>query len=432
MTSSNASSHKSTVRQSELFGRTLHEPPRDETSVNARLLEQAGYVTKLMSGIYSYLPLGWRVLERIIEIIREEMRSIDAQELFLPALQPKELWDESGRWTDGADIMYQFTDHSGRPIGLGWTHEEVITAIVRKHIASYRDLPKAVFQIQTKFRDEPRAKSGLIRCREFLMKDLYSFHADEADLAAYYERAKDAYHKIFQRCGLRALIIEASGGAFTKKFSHEFQVISPAGEDTVRYCPNCSFAQNAEISQVRAGESCPNSDGVVVEATGIEVGNIFKLGTKFSEVMQANFRDATGAAHPIVMASYGIGPGRLLGTVVETHHDERGIIWPASLAPFIAHVVPLGESEALRAQADQFCSTLDQHGIAALLDDRKESPGVKLADADLIGTPLRVVISEKTKGKFELKPRAQTTVQILEAAQAVDYIQEFIKTEVNV
>ena len=412
------------LRQSRLFGPTLREAPRNELSINARLLEQAGYIAKLMSGVYSYLPLGWLVLDKINAIIREEMASVDAQELSLPALHPKEIWEETGRWKDGADIMYQFHDHSNKEFGLGWTHEEIITSIARTRIRSYRDLPKAVFQIQTKFRNEPRAKSGLIRCREFLMKDLYSFHATEEDLDVYYEQVKAAYGRIFERCGLVARIFEASGGAFTKKFSHEFQVLCSAGEDSVLYCPECDFAQNSEISRLKPKEACPNCSAPVQISTGVEVGNIFKLGTKFSEAMKAEYVNERGEKNPIIMASYGIGPGRVLGTIVEVHHDADGICWPLSVAPFTAHLLCLSDSPETISHADSVYAKLQENGVSTLYDDRSETAGVKLADADLIGVPFRIVLSKRTQSDVEIKQRTGTDAKVMSIDKAIRFIND--------
>lgn len=400
------------MRQSQLFGKTVREAPSEEVAVNAKLLLRGGFVHKTMAGVYDYLPLGFRVLEKINTIIREEMNAIGGQELFLSAFQPRERWQKTGRWDTANDVMYQFKDNSGHELGLGWTHEEAIADIARSSIRSYKDLPLAVYQIQTKFRDEPRAKSGLVRGREFLMKDLYSFHKDEKDLGRFYKFADRAYQKIFKRLGITAYVTEASGGTFTKEFTHEYQVISESGEDWIMYCSLCRFAQNKEVSNLREGEVCPRcTQGKIQHARSIEVGNIFKLGTKFSEAFGLTFADALGVMRPVVMGSYGIGPGRALGTIVEISHDDRGIIWPDAVAPFLVHLVALIGKEKhsrVRREAEKLYAHFLAKGIEVLYDDRGDNTaGEKFADADLIGIPWRVVVSVKTlqKKKLEVKRR---------------------------
>ena len=326
------------MRQSELFTKTSKTEPKDETSINARLLTKAGFIQKLGAGIYSFLPLGFLVLKKIENIIREEMNAIGGQELLMPALHPKEIWEETGRWQT-ADYLYKLKDRQDKYFALGATHEEVITDIVRKYISSYKDLPLYLYQIQVKFRDELRAKSGLLRAKEFIMKDLYSFHADEEDRKQYYETIKKAYLKIFKRCGLDAIVAEASGGIFSKEFSHEFQVPTSAGEDIIYFCPTGDFSQNKEIAERKTGDKCPKCGKPIEEAKTIEVGNIFALGTKYSEPMKAHFVDKNGSKKPIIMGCYGIGLGRVMGAAVEVHHDEKGIIWPEEIAPFKAHLV---------------------------------------------------------------------------------------------
>ncbi|MEK7520231.1 MAG: proline--tRNA ligase [Patescibacteria group bacterium] len=406
--------------QSHAFIHTRREAPKDEPSVNAQLLARGGYIDKLTSGVYTLLPLGLSVLSNIARIIREEMNAIGGVELLLPALHPKELWEETKRW-DSVDDLYKLTDRQQREFALGATHEEVITDIIRKRSFSYKDMPFALYQIQTKFRDELRAKSGLLRGREFLMKDLYSFHADEEDRKKYYEKAKKAYGKIFKRCGLSVVVAEAGGGSFSKEISHEFQTPTEAGEDTVIWCTKCGFAQNTELAQARGGEKCPVCGNVLAEIKSIEVGNIFTLGTKFSSAMGAYFTDRSGSDTPMVMGCYGIGLGRVMGAVVETNHDDRGIIWPRELAPFAVHIVPLGgkekKSSARVAKAAQvlYAECL-KNGIGVLYDDRDASPGQKFADADLIGATWRMVVSEKTlaqKGCVEIKRRDNTKTKLV-------------------
>ena len=390
----------------------MREDPKDEVAANARLLERGGFVYKSMAGVYEYLPLGLRVLEKINRIIREEMDKIGGQEILLAALQPKDRWEKSGRWKElGEEVMYQFKDHSGREIGLGSTHEEVVAEIGSRSIFSYKDLPLFVYQIQTKFSDAPRAKSGLLRGREFLMKDLYSFHRDAEDLNKFYARADRAYRAVFKRCGLTVYMTEASGGAFTKEFTHEYQTPSAAGEDLIFFCVQCRWAQNREIATLQEGDPCPKCEGKIATAKTIEVGNIFRLGVKYAEALGLHYMDEKGAKKPVVMGSYGIGPGRVMGTIVETHHDERGMVWPESVAPFLVHLVVLGNQESkIKKQGDKLYARLRARGAEVLYDDRDDkTAGEKFADADLIGIPWRVVVSERTAAKkgVELKGRAQ-------------------------
>ncbi|PJE75677.1 hypothetical protein COV04_03700 [Candidatus Uhrbacteria bacterium CG10_big_fil_rev_8_21_14_0_10_48_11] len=408
--------------QSTLFGKTLREPPRDDQSTNAQLLQQAGYVDKLMAGVYSYLPLGYRVLKNIEHIIREELTEIGGQELLLPALHPKENWMVTGRW-DGPDPLYKLEDESGHAYALGSTHEEIITPLVKRDVHSYRDLPLALYQFQTKFRAELRAKSGMLRGREFIMKDLYSFHRDEADLARYYDVVKEAYVKIFKRCGIgeETVLTFASGGSFAK-YSHEFQTLTAAGEDTIYLCPTCRIAINDEI--IAEQPNCPQCKadrGKLIEQKAIEVGNIFSLKTKYSAPFGLTFKDESGTEMPVLMGCYGIGLGRVMGTVVEVHHDDRGIAWPKAIAPYDVHVVRLGDSPSVVAAADTLYADLRKKNVSPLYDDRDLSAGIKLKDADLIGLPLRVVVSEKTMsaGKIEVKRRIEEESNLVDGLEAL-------------
>lgn len=411
------------MKQSQLFGKTLRENPKDEISANAKLLERGGFVYKTMAGVYDYLPLGFRVLQKINTIIREEMNMIGGQEMFMTSLQPKERWEKTKRWEEmGKEVMYQFKDHSGRQIGLAATHEEALTEIALRSVFSYKDLPLFIYQIQTKFRDELRAKSGLLRGREFLMKDLYSFHADEEGLRKFYFGLADkAYKNVFKRCGLDAHVAEASGGAFTKEYTHEYQVFSEAGEDLVLYCAKCRFAQNKEISSLKEGEHCPKCKGEIRSSKSIEVGNIFPLGTKYSIPVGLFYSDAEGNKKPVVMGSYGIGPSRLVGTVAEVHHDDRGILWPEAIAPFKVHLLRINSKNTTAAAkvkkaAEKLYNGLLAKGIEVLYDDREDkSAGEKFADSDLIGIPWRVVVSEKTLEKkgIEVKKRSEKEANVI-------------------
>lgn len=412
------------MHQSELFTKTVKENPKDETAINAQLLERAGFVQKALAGVYSYLPLGVRVLAHIERIVREEMAALGSQELFLPALHPKELWEQTGRW-DSLDALFKIHSRHGFEYALGPTHEEMVVPLVKPYLQSYRDLPFSVFQIQTKFRDEPRAKSGLLRGREFRMKDMYSFHADERSLDSYYELAKGAYARVFTRLGLDAMLTEASGGSFSK-YSHEFQVQTATGEDTIFYCGGCDYAVNKEISNNGA---CVKCGGTGEQMHASEVGNIFKLNTKYSAPFDLSFRNEEGEAHAVLMGCYGIGTSRLMGTIVEVHNDERGIVWPASVAPFGVHVLALPAKGAapekeIAEKALALLRELADRGCEALFDDRKVSAGEKFADADLIGIPLRAVISEKSlaSGGIEIKRRASEETAVEPLGSAVQAI----------
>jgi len=399
------------MRYSQLLGKTVKNVSSDLESRNAELLTKAGFVDQLTAGVYTYLPLGLRVLNRIKDIVRDEMDAIGGQEILMPALTPKEPWKISGRWDDpGKEVMFQLKGHGDKDYALGWTHEEIVTPLVQKFVKSYKDLPVAVYQIQDKFRNEARAKAGLLRGREFSMKDLYSFHRDEADLEAYYEKAKQAYFNVYKRCGLDALIVEASGGAFSK-YSHEFQVLTDSGEDLIFYCASCRYAQNKEIAEIKAGDACPKcKEGKIVEGKAIEVGNIFMLKTRFSSAFKFNYIDETGKPQPVIMGCYGIGPSRVMGTIAEIYNDANGLKWPASIAPCDLHLIEIkSKDEKVREQATALYGSLMQTGLDVLYDDREDKgAGEKFADADLIGIPKRIIISEKTlkDESVEIKDRA--------------------------
>jgi len=397
------------MRQSQLFTKISRVLPKDETSFNAQILIRAGFIDKLAAGIYTYLPLGLKVLNKISDIIREEMEEIGGQELLMPALIPKDNLETTGRWKT-FDVLFKLKGGDEREYALGATHEEVVTPLAQKHTFSYKELPFAVYQIQNKFRNELRAKAGLIRGREFLMKDLYSFHADEEDLNRYYKIAQKAYFRIFDRVGLldKTYLTFASGGAFSK-YSHEFQTVTAAGEDTIYICDDCQIAVNAEIIEEQPG--CPNCEKTQLrEAGAVEVGNIFKLRRRFSEAFDFKFTDEHGEKKIVEMGCYGIGPSRLLGTVVEVHHDDRGIIWPEAIAPFKIHLLVLSnrEGDKVSETANQLYVDLVNAKAEVLYDDRQElSAGAKFAEADLIGCPIRLVVSERSlkEGSVEMKRR---------------------------
>ncbi|MEK9170280.1 MAG: aminoacyl--tRNA ligase-related protein [Patescibacteria group bacterium] len=407
--------------QSKLFSKTIKNSPEGEESKNAQFLIKGGFINKSSAGVYSMLPLGLKVLNKINKIIREEMNVI-GEEMLMPSLIHRKYWEQSKRWD--VDIIYKTgTRDNGQgtrdfEYGLGWTHEEVITAIARHYIQSYKDLPKAVYQIQTKFRAEARAQAGLLRGREFMMKDLYSFHMDRADLEKYYGKVIDSYNKIFKRLSLKVLVAEAGGGPFTKEYTHEFQVLNSAGEDMVYYCDKCDFCQNQEIFNSSNHKDC---NGEIRNAKAIEVGNVFKLGTRYSDAYGLVYTDKDGIKRPVIMGSYGIGPTRVMGAIVEVFNDEKGIIWPEAVSPFNVHLLALSDSGKVKSEADKIYKMLvGQIGDSEVLcDERTVSTGEKFNDADLLGIPLRVVVSEKTVAakKIEIKKRAEKMPKLITSAQ---------------
>jgi prolyl-tRNA synthetase len=399
--------------QSQLFTKTRKEAPKDEVSKNAQLLIRAGFIHKEMAGVYTYLPLGLRTLNKINGIIREEMNAIGGQEIQMTALQGPETWEKTGRWSDEVvDNWFKTRLKNDSVLGLGFTHEEPVTNMVKQHIASYRDLPAYPYQIQTKFRNEERAKSGIMRGREFLMKDLYSFCKSQEELDAFYERCKEAYLRTFTRAGLgdRTFVTFASGGVFSK-YSHEFQTLSSAGEDTIYVSKEKKIAVNQEVYTDEVLHDLGLTREELVEEKSIEVGNIFKLGTRFSDALGLAYKDEKGESRSVVMGSYGIGPGRLMGTVVECLSDEKGMVWPEEIAPFKVHLLSLGKNE----EAEKVYAELTAAGIEVLFDDRDAGAGEKFADSDLLGLPYRVVISGKSleKGGAELKRRTAGEAEIV-------------------
>lgn len=403
------------MKQSKLFSKTSKNSPKDEESINARLLIQASFIHKEMAGVYTLLPLGVRVLSKIENIIRDEMSQIGAEEIFMPALHPKENWMRTGRW-DELDVLFKILSRHGSEYALGPTHEEIVTPLASPHIASYRDLPAALYQIQTKFRDEPRAKGGMLRGREFRMKDLYSFHATENDLNYYYNEVTiPAYRKIFKRFNLDAVLTEASGGTFSK-FSHEFQVAIKGGEDVIYICQKCGLAKNKEIYE--SGSECTSCGKTEWrEHFASEAGNIFKLKTKYSEKFNLEFTDEAGGKAPVIMGCYGIGTSRLIGIIAEKFNDKNGLIWPRSIAPYALHLISLNSSDQkVLETAQKIYDRLTNKGVEVLFDDRQDtSAGEKFADADLIGIPFRAVISEKTlsSNKIELKERSKAEIWLI-------------------
>ena len=401
------------MRQSTLFTKTRREAPKDEVSKNAILLTRAGFIHKELAGVYSYLPLGLRVLKKIENIIREEMNKLGAQEVELAALQDKSLWEKTGRWDDKVvDNWFKIRDEN---LGLGLTHEEPLTVIMKDYVQSYRDLPLYIYQFQTKFRKELRAKSGIMRGKEFLMKDLYSFSRTGKEHDEFYEKAKVAYRNIFDRVGIgdSTYFTLASGGSFSK-YSHEFQTLTEAGEDTI-YIKD-------EAKKEAVNKELEMTDVQRPERKAVEVGNIFSLGTRFSEALGLNFKDEKGEEKPVIMGSYGIGLGRLMGTVVEVLSDEEGIVWPKEIAPFQVHLLLLGEKA--KDFANDVYKTLTSKGVEVLYDDRDARAGEKFADADLIGIPLRAVVGDKALESklIEVKERTSDKTKNLSVEELIKEI----------
>ncbi len=411
---------------SKTFIPTIKETPQEAESLSHQLMLRAGLVRMLIAGVYSYLPLGLKALNNIQKIIRQEMNTCGASELLLPALQPQDLWVKSGRDKDIGDVMIRFVDRKGRNVCLGPTHEEVITDLVKNHISSYKQLPLILYQIQTKFRDEIRPRFGLIRACEFIMKDAYSFDADEGGLDKNYKAIYNAYKRIFKRCGLDFLTTEAESGVMGGSVSHEFMAPAQDGEDVVLLCPKCKSAKSLK----EAGQqSCPKCDCPLEKINTIELAHIFKLGTKYSSVLGANFIDAKGQQKPIIMGCYGIGVSRLISAIIEQNHDKDGIIWPKEISPYQVIILPLDTTDAnIMSKAKELYEELLHAGIDALLDDRDERAGVKFKDADLLGISLEIIIGRESlkKNTLELKIRSNQKKVIKAKGVILKEIKSFI------
>lgn len=437
------------MKQSSLFYTAHKDVPKDEQSINAQLLIRAGFIDKLSAGVYSYLPLGLRVAKKIENIIREELEKIGAQELIMPSMHPKENWQTTGRWDSMTDL-YKISE-GDKEIALGPTHEEVVVPLAKKYVKSWQDVPRceaekqifplSLFQFQTKFRKELRAKSGILRTREFVMKDLYSFHQDEADLEKFYAVVETAYENIFRRLGIldKVYYTYASGGTFSK-YSHEYQLLTEAGEDTIYICEHCQ--KEAQSGKANIGVAinkeikpdlmeCPKCAGTTfIESKAIEIANIFKLITKFSAPFELSYTNEKGEKNPVIMGCYGIGIGRLMGAIVEIFHDEKGVIWPKNVAPFDVHLIRIDsakdDGQALMEEADKLYRELQKQGFAVLYDDRQDSAGKKFIDADLFGIPARVVISPKTmeKNGVEIKLRNSPEMKVVATNELLNVLRE--------
>ena len=413
--------------QSKLFTKTSKQIPKDEISQNAQLLLRAGFIHKEMAGVYSLMPLGFRVVNNIKKIIAEEMEQIGSEEIIMSTLQTKEVWEKTGRWDDEAvDVWFKSHLKNGNEVGFGWSHEEPIIEMMKSFISSYKDLPVAVHQFQKKLRNEVRAKSGIIRCREFVMKDMYAFCATDESNMDFYNKATEAYLRVFKRVGLGDItyVTSASGGVFTDKFSHEFQTICESGEDIIYVNKEKNIAINKEIYNEATLKKMAMKAEDFKEEKSAEVGNIFNFGTSKCEQMGLYYNDKDGSKKLIHLSSYGIGVTRLMGVLTEIHHDENGIIWPKALAPFDIHLLAIGSDENVLCQAEEWYARLSAHGFDVLFDDREDvGAGMKFADADLIGLPYRVVISAKTltEDSVEIKNRITGKIQLVKLNEILEF-----------
>jgi prolyl-tRNA synthetase len=403
------------MKITQLFTKTLKDAPSDEVAKNAQLLIRAGFIYKVMAGVYAYTPLGLRVVENIKQIVREEMNAIGGQELIMTNLQPKEVWEATSRWDDDVvDIWFKTQLKDGTDVGLAWSHEEAIMTMMKQYIKSYKDLPAYVYQFQTKLRNELRAKSGIMRGREFVMKDMYSLSTDAEQHETFYQATIEAYKRIYDRLGLGedTYITFASGGAFTK-FSHEFQTLCEAGEDIIYVNREKGIAVNEEVLNEDTLSTLGVSRDELQPMKSAEVGNIFNFGTEKSEQMDVTYTNETGEQVPVFLGSYGVGITRVMGVIVEKFADDKGLVWPEAVAPFKVYLVSIGDGAV--DMAGGIYDQLTQAGIEVLYDDRDERPGAKFADAELLGIPYRLTVSERLLegGKFELTPRSGGDTELL-------------------
>jgi prolyl-tRNA synthetase len=394
------------MRYSQMFPKTLREAPKEAVTANHKLLVRGGYIDQLMAGSWTLLPLGWKVATKIMQVIREEMNAVGGQEMLMPLMHPKEIWNETGRWDSASEVMYHLKDSREKEFTLSFTHEEIVMDLLRKHINSYKDLPVAIYHFSTKFRNEARPQGGILRGREFLMKDLYSAHATEEGMKEFYEKVSEAYLRVFKRLGFEVYVTEAAGGVFTENKTREFQVVAESGEDTIYVKPGTKEAYNKEVFE--------GDEKEFEVKRSIEVGNIFPFGDKkYAEMMKVGYTDKDGTKKPVHFASYGIGVTRLLGTLVEVNHDEKGIIWPKIASPFQAHLIGL-------RTGDKIYEELQKAGVDLLYDDTERGAGEKFADADLLGMPVRLVVSEKTGDKIEWKERTSDKTELLSVEEVIE------------
>jgi prolyl-tRNA synthetase len=401
------------MRLSKLFTKTSKTAPADETSLNAQLLIKAGFIYKEMAGVYAYLPLGLKVVDNVKQIIREEMNALGSNEIIMTSLQRQELWEITDRWSDDkVDVWFKSNLKNGTPVGFGWSHEEPITYMMRNYIASYRDLPLSTYQFQTKLRNELRAKSGIMRGREFVMKDLYSYTRDEAEHQAFYDKVTEAYLKVYERVGIgdSTFVTYASGGSFTQ-FSHEFQTLTTAGEDIIYLDRKTKRAVNKEVYNDEVLNQLGLNKNELEECKASEVGNIFSFGTTKGKELDLYYTDKDGKDKPVILGSYGIGVTRLIGVITELFADDKGLVWPESIAPGRLHLIRIGDGAEVVKESDDLYNLLTESGIEVIYDDRNTRAGEMFADADLIGLPHRVVISDKTLSNSSLEWKKRTAEQ---------------------
>ncbi len=410
------------MRLSQLPFKPLKQSPSDTDTINHRLLVQAGFVRQLMAGVYTYTPLGLKVLNKIRNVIRAEMNNIGAQEIVMPMLHPKQNWLTTGGWNN-IDVLFKLKSRTNKEYALGQSHEEVITPLAKELIKSYRDLPLAMYQIHWKFRDELRSKSGILRGREFEMKDMYSWHETQEDFERFYEIVKEAYIKAYKKVGLTAKVTEASGGSFSSKISYEFMVLTDAGEDDIYYCDSCDYCINQEIAKVKVGDICPKCGQSKLQlARASEVGNVFDLGKKYTQDFELSYTNQEGERKHPIMGCYGWGTTRTMGVIVEKFNDKQGIVWPKEISPFDAQLININLDDQ---KAEKIYNHLQEKGVEVLWDDRDtESAGSKFANADLIGTPYRLVLSEKNQEKIEIKNRSTSEIQLLSLDDVVRVIKD--------
>ncbi len=398
------------MKYSQVFWRTLREAPKEAETINHKLLVRAGYVRQVMAGVYTYLPLGLRVLNKISNIVREEMDAVGGQEVLMPLLHPSTLWKQTGGW-DKVDVLFKIKSRTDKEYALAQSNEETVTPLASEWIHTEKDLPLAIYHINWKFRDELRSKSGILRGREFLMKDMYSWHKDQADFDRFYEIAKKAYLRVYDRLGLTAKVTEASGGAFTEKVSYEFEVLTDAGEANILYCDKCDYCVNVDdIQKYKIGDNCPScGEDKLKSSKAAEVGNVFDLGQKYSKAFDVTVPDGTGQKIYPVMGCYGIGISRTMGVIVEKFHDERGINWPKAVSPYDVHLINIKCENECQMIYDKMIKS----GIDVFFDDTSRGAGEKFADADLIGMPVRLVMSPKTGERIEWKSRSGDKTELV-------------------
>ncbi len=405
------------MKFSETFVKTLKEAPKDAETVNHKLLVRGAYVRQLMAGVYTYLPLGLRVLNKISQIVREEMNSVGGREVLMPLMHPAANWKQTGGW-DNIDVLFKVKSRTKKDYALAQSHEEVVTPLAREFVHTHKDLPLAIYHIQWKFRDELRSKSGILRGREFLMKDLYSWHLNQADFEDYYKRVKEAYLRVFKRLGLTAKVTEASGGAFSEKISYEFEVLTNAGEANILYCSECDYCVNVDdIDKYSEGDSCPGcAKSNLKSAKAAEVGNVFDLGQKYTKAFNFLVTNEKGENVYPIMGCYGIGISRTMGVLVEEFNDEKGIVWPKSIAPYDVYLIDLPGAK----EPAKLYDSLQKAGADVLWDDRDITAGAKFGDADLLGIPVRLVVSGKTGDMVEWKDRTSDKTELISIEEVVN------------